>query len=80
MFMYNENPIRLLEGDELRDKANRFKVIDSASQNTHSQGPSHYLVECVEGPGKGRQIWVINRNLKDYVSGGKYYEAFDRRG
>lgn len=78
--MYNENPVRLLNGDELRDRNNRYLVIDTAYQNTHSQGPSDYLVECVEGPYEGRQVWLINRNLKDYMSGGKYYEAFGERG
>lgn len=49
---------RLEIGTILKDKKNKYIVLDSESKNTHSQYPSAYLIECKSGPNKGRTSWV----------------------
>lgn len=67
------NPIYLSEGDTLKDWNNRYEVKASKNENSHSQYPSHYLIECLEGYHAGREMWVMNSDLANYLPGGKYY-------
>jgi hypothetical protein len=67
------NPIYLAVGDILKDWNNRYVVLASKNENSHSQYASHYQVECLEGYHKGRTMWVGNSDLGEYLPGGKYY-------
>ena len=69
-------PIYLHEGDKLKDLKNIYEVVGSKYTNTHSQYPSHYLVKCLSGPNVGRETWITNDSLAEYLPGGKYYDAY----
>ena len=69
------NPIQLFNGDKLKDLQNIYVVVDCKHENSHSQYPSHYKVECTKGPNKGRVNWIMNSDLDDYRPGGKFCEG-----
>jgi hypothetical protein len=33
-------------------------------------------MKCLSGPNVGRETWVTNDGLVDYLPGGKYFEAY----
>ena len=68
-------PIRLYEGDKLKDLWNVYEVVGSKSTNTHSQYASHYFIKCLSGPNVGRETWITNDGLVEYLPGGRYHEA-----
>lgn len=46
-------------GAYIRDKnLNVYKVLDQKSENTHSNKPSSYQVECLAGPNSGKIRWI----------------------
>lgn len=70
-----DRPIRLYEGDKLKDLWNVYEVVGSKSTNTHSQYASHYFIKCLSGPNAGRETWITNDGLVEYLPGGRYHEA-----
>ena len=74
-----KNPVSIQIGEKLRDWYTVYEVIDSKSENSHSQHASHYLFRGVEGLRKGRDFWASNSGLSDYQKGGKFYENYGRR-
>ena len=73
-----DRPIRLYEGDKLRDLWNVYEVVGSKSTNTHSQYASHYFIKCLSGPNVGRETWITNDGLVEYLPGGKYFELYTK--
>jgi hypothetical protein len=66
------NPISLFIGDKLKDWKNEYEVVDMKYENSHSQYPSHYFIKCYKGEHEGRDMWVGNYDLQDYLPGGKF--------
>lgn len=73
-----DRPIRLYEGDKLKDLWNVYEVVGSRSTNTHSQYASHYFIKCLSGPNVGRETWITNDGLVEYLPGGKYFELYTK--
>ena len=73
--MNNPNPVLLLDGDKLKDLYFEYEVIVSKYTNSHSQYPSHYLVKAISGDREGREHWVTNSDLQDYLPDGKYWKG-----
>lgn len=73
-----DRPIRLYEGDKLKDLWNVYEVVGSRSTNTHSQYPSHYFIKCLSGPNVDRETWITNDGLVEYLPGGKYFELYTK--
>lgn len=73
-----DRPIRLYEGDKLKDLWNVYEVVGSKSANTHSQYASHYFIKCLSGPNVGRETWITNDGLVEYLPGGKYFELYTK--
>jgi hypothetical protein len=71
--MNNPNPVLLLDGTILKDLYCEYVVVCSKSVNSHSQYPSHYLVKAISGHHEGKESWVTNRDLQDYLPSGKYW-------
>ena len=71
-----DRPIRLYEGDKLKDLRNVYEVVGSKATNTHSQYASHYLCKCLSGPNAGRETWITNDGLVEYLPGGRYFELY----
>lgn len=56
-------------GDVLADDNNLFTVLDYDCRSSHFINPTHYLVECTEGPRKGTRRWVSKEVAKMFCEG-----------